>query len=180
MDGPKQDSQDIDPKRTATEAIVAMRTGGRCTVDEYNQWLLRLHEHFTDRLLSDNSRIWQTGAIFVPIALAAFGALTTIKAPVAWWQVLVLGVPSTLLMWLWLVIAENHRAFQKKSEAWLFAIEEARGFFARHAPNKYASTGHDRHFIFPGVIQKARWWLAFGVGTSWVLLLVLSTAGKLA
>lgn len=180
MNAPEQHGQHPNPKRTPAQVIDGMRAGGLCTPDEYNAWLLRLHEHFTERLLSDNSRIWQTGAIFVPIALAAFGALTTVKAPVAWWQVLVLGIPSTSLTWLWLVIAENHRAFQQKSQAWLFAIEEARGFFARPAPDKYPSKGHDRRLSFPRGIQKARWWLAIGVGTSWALLLALSIAGKLA
>ena len=52
-----------------------------------------LFKHYTDRMLSDNERIWRTGALFVPISLAAFAALTAVKC-LQVWQILVLGAPS--------------------------------------------------------------------------------------
>jgi hypothetical protein len=163
---------------TASEALEAMRNSGRCSPDEFNEWLLRLHEHFAKRWVSDNARIWQTGAIFIPVALAAFVPLTALKGPVLWWHIVVLGLPSTGLLWLWLLVAENHRAFQQKSEAWLFAIEEARGFYSRHAPNKFPSAGQ-HPYVFPRAVQKAIWVLPFAVGTMWVLLFVFTAAGLL-
>jgi hypothetical protein len=170
-------SVELTKKLTAREVLDQMRDAKIVDDEAYNNWLLYLHKHHTDRMLSDNGRIWQTSAIFVPVALAAFAALTAIKSPLSWWHVAILGLPSTSIVWLWLVIAENHRGFQKKSEAWLFAIEESRGLFARHAPLKFPSKGYDRLVTFDKAIQKSRWWLVFGVGTFWIVLLVLVSAG---
>jgi hypothetical protein len=168
----------LDEQLTAKAVLDQMRNSGLSDA-EFNGWLLRLHEHYTDRMLADNSRIWQISAVFVPVALAAFAPLVAIKGLVHWSHVLVLGMPSTALLWLWLVIAENHRAFQQKSESWLFAIEEARGFFSRHAPNKYPKRPYEKLVTFPRAVQKARWLLVIGVTLFWLALWVFAAAGKL-
>lgn len=170
---------DLGAQATAKDVLHQMRTSGQLSDVEFNEWMLRLHEHFTDRMLADNSRIWQIGAIFVPVSLAAFAPLVAIKGAVQWWHVLVLGLPSTGLLWLWLVIAENHRAFQQKSESWLFAIEECRGFISRHSPNKYPRRGYERLVTFKRAVQLSRWWLVIGGTLLWLVLLVLAVAGRL-
>ncbi len=168
-----------DLKTVARAVLKEMRDSKILDAQSYNMWLLQLHKHYTDRMLSDNERIWRTGAIFVPVALGAFGALVALKSPVSWWHILVLGLPSTLLLLLWLVIADNHRAFQQKSEACFQAIEEELGLFTIKIPSKAQSKGYDRFVTFPQAIQKSRWWLAFAVAAFWVVLFILALVGVL-
>jgi hypothetical protein len=44
-----------------------------------NRWLELLFKHYSDRMLSDNERIWRTGALLIPLSLAAFAALAGIS-----------------------------------------------------------------------------------------------------
>lgn len=112
--------QQVDAVSEALNAMLkAHREKG---ITDSSKWLEALFKHYSDRMLSDNERIWRTGALFVPIALAAFAALTAIKL-LQLWHIVALAAPSMTLMWAWIVIAENHRSFQQKSEAWLIAIQ---------------------------------------------------------
>lgn len=81
-----------------------------------HDWLKTLYKSFSDRMLSDNERIWRTGAILLPLSLSTFAAVVSIK-DLHTWHIVVLGFTSSALIWSWLFIAENHRAFQQKSEA---------------------------------------------------------------
>jgi hypothetical protein len=93
---------------------------------QVDEWLQIIYQSYSQRFISDNERIWATGAIMIPLALAIFVALPSIKEPTTL-QLITLGIPSILVMMSWLVIAENHRAFQEKSRAWIVAIEETLG-----------------------------------------------------
>lgn len=87
-----------------------------------NDWLQTLYENYERRFLSDNNVIWSTGAILIPLSLAGFGAVLG-RDQVHWTSVAVFLFASSLLMLIWNLIADTHRAFQEKSEAWLVAIE---------------------------------------------------------
>ncbi len=53
------------------------------------EWMKLLYSSYLQRMLSDNERIWRTGAIFVPLSLSALAALVTIK-DLTIWRILVL------------------------------------------------------------------------------------------
>ena len=44
-------------------------------------WKQSLYQNYTNRFLSDNNRIWVTGGIFIPVALAAF--VVPVRVPCA-------------------------------------------------------------------------------------------------
>jgi hypothetical protein len=142
-----------------------------------NDWLKTLYTAFLNRMLSDNERIWRTGAILVPLSLSAFAALAAMR-DFASWKVLVLGSASSALLWCWLIIAENHRAFQQKSEAWLVAIQETVGFERAGGP-KVQGNALNRVLIFSGAVQWMRWGLAVGVTAAWLVLWWLAASGRL-
>ena len=133
-----------------------------------------LFKHYTDRMLADNERIWRTGALFVPISLAAFAAFAAIKCPQVW-HILVLGIPSVGLMFAWIVVAENHRSFQQNSEAWLVALRRVVGLDL-NLPNQLPAGGMEDGVTARGAIQKMRWLLLAGVATLWALTLCWAVA----
>ena len=147
----------------------AMKEGRVAEADSFKM-LESLLKHHTDRMLSDNERIWRTGALFIPISLAAFAALTAIKC-LQVWQILVLGGPSIALMLAWVIVAENHRAFQQRSEAWVIAIQNAMGL---ETPLLTKLDGGGREASVSGkrTIQKVRWGLLYFVVIAWLLILI--------
>ena len=160
-------------KDTLASALAGLQAQGK----DPNDWLKTLYNAFGNRMLSDNERIWRTGAILVPLSLSAFAALVA-TTPLRPWKVAVLGAASSVLLWFWLVIAENHRAFQQKSEAWLLAIQEAVGFERAGGP-KIEGNALNRFLIFPAAIQAMRWVLAVGVTVAWIVLWWLVASGRL-
>ena len=90
---------------------------------ETKNWLMEFYKTLSSRFLADNSRIWSSGAIFIPVAFGAFAAFVGIREP-KWSHAIVLGLASTGLLALWALIADRHRAFQDQAAAWLTAIEE--------------------------------------------------------
>lgn len=145
----------------------------RVSVDT-NKIFEALFKHYTDRMLADNERIWKTGALFVPISLAAFAAFAAIKCPQVW-HILVLGIPSIGLMFAWIVIAENHRSFQQKSEAWLVALHRAVDLDLK-LPIKLPTGGMEDAVTTSGAIQRMRWHLLAGVAALWGLILLWAVA----
>jgi len=131
-------------------------------------WLMTLYKSRADRMLSDNERIWRTGSLFVPLSLSAFAALISIKHPKSL-QVLILGLASFALIWCWMFIAENHRAFQQKSEAWLVAIEETIGL-KNTGSDKVKGNLLNRALTRGGAVQRTRWVLAIAITAMWVWL----------
>lgn len=160
-------------KDTVGPALAALRAEGK----DPNDWLKTLYNAFGNRMLSDNERIWRTGAILVPLSLSAFAALVAMNS-LRPWKVLVLGSASSALLWCWLIIAENHRAFQQKSEAWLLAIQETVGFERAGGP-KVKGNAPNRFLIFSAAIQGMRWVLAVGVTAAWAVLWWLVASGRL-
>lgn len=85
-------------------------------------------------------------------------------------------VPSITLMWCWLVIAENHRAFQQASESWLVAIEQYLGL----GPSKTVKVKGNRlnrWLTRPGAIQSMRWWLCLLLSAAWIIVLLGVSCG---
>lgn len=87
-----------------------------------DEWLSRLYEYYTARFLSDNCRIWKTGSIMIPLSFAPLAILPSIPSPQLIHYV-ILGLASIVIYIVWLLIADNHRAFQNKSMPWIKAIE---------------------------------------------------------
>lgn len=160
-------------KAAIAPAVAKLQAEGKDPSD----WLKTLYTAFLNRMLSDNERIWRTGAILVPLALSAFAALVAMKDLDAW-EVAVLGSASSVLLWWWLIIAENHRAFQQKSEAWLVAIQETVGF-ERAGGHKVRGNGLSRVVIFPGAVQLTRWGLPVVVTAAWIVLWWFVISGRL-
>ena len=130
-----------------------------------NDWLRILYSSYLQRFLSDNNRIWTTGQLMVPLAFAPFAAVPSLTYPFDLLKLLLFSFPSMGLIWLWIIIADNHRAFQEKSEEWLNRIEEV---LRIKKPGGNKSPGF---FVRPGMIRKTRWCLAWGITISWGLLI---------
>lgn len=133
------------------------------------EWLQKLFESYTKRFTEDNSRIWTTGSILVPISLAGFAAYAQIDRPLPI-HIWTLASASSAIMIAWLFIAENHRAFQQKSLAWITAIQKYLGIEDTIGPYIKGNL-FNRIFTFSGAIQTMRYVLAFGVLTGWYFIL---------
>ena len=97
------------------------------------EWLRTLYDAASERFLSDNGRIWTTGAIMIPMSLAPFAVLPAIHKPVAvhFW---ILGLASLTVYLAWLIIADVYRQFQDKSLAWIIAIQQTIGLMNTGKP----------------------------------------------
>jgi hypothetical protein len=162
-----------DLKRAIDRCVEQLRAEGQ----NPHAWLMTLYKARSERMLSDNERIWKTGNIFVPISLSAFAALLAIK-DVKSSQVLTIGLASFALIWFWIIIAENHRAFQQKSDEWLVTIQKKIGI-------NYTGSGKvkgnllNRMSTSSGAVQGTRWALAIGITAAWVLLYWQARLGRL-
>ena len=87
-----------------------------------DEWLRKIYACYTERFLSDNCRIWKTGSIMIPLSFAPLAILPSIGRPHLI-HCVILGLASIAIYIVWLLIADNHRAFQKKSISWITAIE---------------------------------------------------------
>lgn len=135
-------------------------------------WLQILYQNYSNRFHSDNDKIWSTGSILIPLSLAGFAAVVSVQN-LGWPHVVVLASASIALMLVWLVIAENHRAFQQKSEAWLIAIERTIKLEGVGGP-KVKGNFLNSLLTGKGAVQKMRWYLFVGVFLGWVIVLVLT------
>lgn len=142
-----------------------------------NSWLQILYENYSRRFLSDNDRIWGTGSILIPLSLAGFAAVVGLE-DLGWPHVAILMFASTTVMLIWLVIAENHRAFQQKSQAWLVAIERTIKLEGVGAPEVKGNV-LNRLLTGKGAVQKMRWYLFFAVILGWIAVLILTLMGWL-
>lgn len=142
-----------------------------------DEWLRTLYSAYAERLRMDNERIWVTGAILLPLAITGFAAFVAINKPLLWHAV-VLGLASSALAWFWLFIAENHRSFQRKSEAWLVAIQEVIGI-KDTLSHKVTENRLNRLLTFRGAVQWTRWILVCTITVGWAVLAVLCALGLL-
>lgn len=161
----------------AHDALTTMVQYQRSADLDPQKTLEALLKHYTDRMLSDNERIWRIGALFLPISLAAFAAFTSVKC-LQVWHALVLGIPSIGLLFAWIVIAENHRAFQQKSEAWIIAIHRILGLDGPATP-KVAAGGREARVTRKGAIQNMRWYLLYAVTTAWGIIFLCTVVSWL-
>jgi hypothetical protein len=132
-------------------------------------WMSTLLTYYAEKMLSDNERIWRIGGIFIPVSFASFGALTTIKELHAW-HIIALGILSTLLMFVWIVIAENHRAFQTNSDAWLIAIQRVMHLDAPLKSKSYPKSRVMKFITQKGAVKNMRWALLYFVMIGWVAI----------
>jgi hypothetical protein len=142
-----------------------------------DEWLRTLYSTYAERMRSDNERIWGTGSILLPLAAAGFAAFVAIDKPQLW-HAIVLGIASSALAWCWLFIAENHRSFQQKSEAWLVAIQEVLGLIDKRGP-KVPGNWLNRLLTFKGAVQWMRWVLVGVITVGWFVLAILCATGRL-
>jgi hypothetical protein len=127
---------------------------------------LGLHEQYTQRFLSDNNRIWTSGALFVPLSFAPFAVLVTVRQAMSHPLALILlAIPSIFLLLFWNVTADGHRRFQEQSASWTDAIERAMGV---GPPKLKAPRWRIR-------IAMARWLLAAFNTLFWVALVIVSS-----
>jgi len=164
----------VDRIKTALVAMVERMTDDKT---DPNEWLRTLYTAYAGRMLSDNQRIWGTGSIFLPLSITGFAAFIAIDRPQLRHTV-VLGLASSSLAWCWLFIAENHRSFQQKSEAWLVAIQETVGIQGVGGP-KVRGNPLNRALTFRAAIQWMRWILVIMVTGSWFVLAALCATGRL-
>lgn len=130
-------------------------------------WLRFLYDNYHKRFLSDNERIWDNGKLMIPFSLAAFGIYANIACP-SWLQLTVLGIASSALSIIWLINAENHRAFQNKSIAWVMAIERLISLDIRVV--KISDDKLNKILSSRAAVRRSIRWFSFGVPLVWVLL----------
>jgi hypothetical protein len=167
---PKRDLSDYQ-KRIAElpdsliERLIHLRDDPPHPDMKVDDWLRTLYSTYFHRFLSDNSRIWMTATLMVPISLAAFAGVATLK-PITTLGLLTLGLPSIVLITLWLFIADKHRVFQERSEEILSAIEEVIEFSRR--PRSRSRWG---------AVRLSRWLLVGAVWVGWLFLFAANPLG---
>ena len=114
----------LDPIKELASKIQVEIKKNRNKIDE--DWLRLLYSEYSNRFQLDNGRIWDTGKILIPFSLIGLGVLTKITDPCSTIK-FALALASIAVIVCWLISAENHRAFQNKSIAWLMAIENEVG-----------------------------------------------------
>lgn len=133
-------------------------------ISERGAWLRTIYEGRSQRFLQDNQTVWRTGAIMVPVS---FGALIVpFEHPIiSSVEFFALAVASILVLFFWIWIVENHRAFQDKSMATMIAIERA--------ILKYRDPEGPKVNSLP---RRLRWMVGrqAGVGSYWILFSALS------
>ena len=148
--------------------LAALRSGWQSmSPAEQSQSLVTLYTNYTTRFLSDNSRIWTTAASMIPLSLGAFVVLASIPHP-SKIEILTLSIASWVLMSVWFVIAENHRAFQESSGEVLRDIEKIWNF-----PDRPSKATRFRPVTGKGRIRQMRivLWVAVTAGAIIVPLL---------
>lgn len=132
--------------------------------------LKEVYGSYTSRFISDNSRIWTTAASMIPLSLGSFVVLASIAKPTLA-QIVLLSAASWILMTVWLVIAENHRAFQNASMQRLSQIEKIWGVEGVGSP-KVASGKLAAFLTRPGRVRQMRFglWLTVSLGSLCVII----------
>ena len=135
-----------------------------------SKWLELLYEENSKMMISDNRNIWTTASIMIPLSFAPLIALSSIQHPNDF-QINILALASIIIISTWLVIAENHRAFQEKSRAWMIAIEETIGL-QNIGINKIFVNIFNRVLTFRGAVQIMRWGLVILMIIGWRLIYI--------
>lgn len=142
---------------------------------ERQEWLRTIYQVRAERFLADNKTIWTTGGIMVPVALAAF--VVPIYANVTSVPILlVLAVASLALTFMWIWIAENHRAFQNASMDAMDAIEQ--DVVGYRAGRKRSDLPRALRWL--GGEQAGRWalWVLLALQTlGWIVMIIAIRCG---
>lgn len=93
------------------------------TKKENSDWSKTLYESYSELFRHDNSQIWITGAILIPLSLAG---LTVYKEACAS-QVILMALGSGAMIWFWYFMQRKFRAFQDGNRRVTDTIEEALG-----------------------------------------------------
>lgn len=154
---------------TFAETVASLKTELTHIQDaslQREEWLRTIYQMYHQRFLSDNNRIWTVGAILLPVSLSAF-AIPVRVTDLSWIPLCVLALASTFLIWSWIIIADNHRAFQQKSLAWVVAIQELLNVKDPHGFKL------DESWLARNVpVHRMRWMLGWAVPLGWVLVVL--------
>lgn len=163
--GSMQKPRSSDSVEVHVESIKATLRDANLTEEE----LRLLYSSRLDRMLSDNNRIWEIGLIFVSLAVIAIGALSLIDSSDIG-QILGLGFGSTFMMVSWNLLADHHRGFQQRSQAWLIAIESVLGLEFSGSDKAELPT-----FLAKFNVRRTRWSMALVIVAFWVIAISMHT-----
>lgn len=105
------------------EALLLKRLKELSEKPETSGWIETIYKSRSDRLISENDKIWTTGRIFIPISVGVFGVYATIDTPKLS-QVSILATISISLLLIWQAISFVHKKFQTTHSDWLERIEK--------------------------------------------------------
>jgi hypothetical protein len=136
--------------------------------DATPEWLAILYESRCNRFLAENAKIWETGRIFITVSLALFAVYGALK-PANSLEAVGLAALSVAFLFIWIIVAENHRRFQNHHEYWLNAIERA---LRIHAPKPRKSQWWPPSEWWP----PAKWWPPSIYFMRWALFIIVTLA----
>jgi hypothetical protein len=141
-----------------SERAIELRQSG-VTADD--KWMLDLHRDLTARFISDNTRIWTSGSIFVGIAFASLAISPDSIGRGA--PAYAVAITSVALVVIWNLIADRLRQFQERAFRWIEAIEKV--YLPESAP-----VATRLPFLR---IQSLRWSLSIVLAIGWSIRLGL-------
>jgi hypothetical protein len=134
--------------------------------DQKAQIVQLFYTTYFERFLNDNNKIWSTGNIFIPLSLAGLISLNSLALP----YTCLLALGSMALMRFWVLVAENHRAFQTNAQTIMEAIEGYMGPTIKSG--KLAPHRSIQHKLFGKLlftVQNIRWQMFASVCVIWLL-----------
>lgn len=140
----------------------------------YRNLLKFFYENYHNRFLQDNKQIWDNGKILVPFSLSAFGFYANLKSPELV-SIIVLAFASILLAFVWLINAENHRAFQNKSFVWMRAIERILLGPDVKVSFKISDDSLNEKLSQPAAVNMTIRYFTIAVTLGWVFILLFHT-----
>lgn len=136
-----------------------------------DEMLRFLYENYHNRFLQDNKQIWDNGKIMVPFSLSAFGVYANLSSP-SCGVTLILAIASFALSLIWLINAENHRAFQNKSFVWMRAIERIFVGPNIKVPFKISDDDLNEKLSSPAAVNITIRWFTVAVFVGWVAIII--------
>lgn len=93
------------------------------TQEKNSDWSKTLYESYFELFRHDNSQIWITGAILIPLSLAGLTAYKESDSS----QVILMASGSIVMIWFWYFMQRKFRAFQNGNLKVIEEIEKALG-----------------------------------------------------
>jgi len=116
-------NQNNNSEEKTKEKILQERLKFLALKSETSGWIETIYKSRTDRLISENSKIWTTGRIFIPVSIGVFGVYATLEHPTLT-QTYILAAISISLLLIWQAISFVHKNFQTVHSDWLERIEK--------------------------------------------------------